>query len=271
MDVGLVPRTICLILLAVATNACATAMVAQGPPPDGGTLSLPLRDTVPPAAEEAAASRPPLIDPAEAPRFILTPRNVRLEISVKQRRLWVVAGSDTLRSATVSVASGHDLTYGGRTWRFATPRGQLRILRKRTDPVWLPPDWHYAEVAKQHKLKLAQLTTTRRLADGSRLAIRDSVVGLIRKSDTTFLALPVSEHIVFDSTLFIPPISTLNRRLQGELGDYALDLGNGYMLHGTWDQESIGSNTTHGCIRLAERDLAWLYTYVPVGVAVVVR
>ncbi len=81
----------------------------------------------------------------------------------------------------------------------------------------------------------------------------------------------MDEHIVFDSTLFIPPTETRNRELQGELGEYALDLGDGYMLHGTFDQSTIGSDTTHGCIRLASDDLTWLYENVPIGATVVVR
>lgn len=250
-----------VLLMAVATNACATATVAQVSP-ERAVVAVPAVDTTTPAP-------PPVVD--DAPKFVLTPRNVRLEISVKKRTLWVVAGSDTLREAKVSVASGRDLSYAGRTWRFATPRGRLRIQGKRTDPVWLPPDWHYAEVAKQHKLKLARFHPGVRLRNGDRLFVRDSVIGVRPKGDTAFLALPVTEHVVFDSTLFIPPISTLNRRLHGELGDYALDLGDGYMLHGTADQMSIGSDATHGCIRLADEDLTWLYTYVPVGVTVLVR
>jgi hypothetical protein len=106
---------------------------------------------------------------------------------------------------------------------------------------------------------------------GSRLVIRDSVVGVLSPMDTTFRALPIEEHIVFDSTLFIPPLRALNRHLRNELGAYALDLGDGYMLHGTWDRTSIGTDSTHGCIRLDDADLEWLYTYVPVGVTVLVR
>jgi lipoprotein-anchoring transpeptidase ErfK/SrfK len=210
---------------------------------------------------------------SDAPNFILTPTNVRIHVSVAERRLWVIAGDDTLRTASVAVASGREFSYAGQRWRFATPRGRLTVQGKRTDPLWLPPDWHYAEVAKSHGLKLKRLTPAGvLLEDGSRLAIRDSVVGVVPASDSTaFLPLPVGEHIVFDSTLFIPPTSTINRHLRGELGPYSLDLGNGYMLHGTWDQSSIGSDGTHGCIRLADEDITWLYTYVPVGVTVVVR
>lgn len=258
----LVPRTICILLLAVATNACATASIAQVSPE---TVSVP----VVPAPDSVKPPPAPVVE--AGPNFILTPKNVRLVISVNARRLWVVAGSDTLRTAPVSVASGRDLLYGGRKWRFATPRGRMIIKGKRTDPVWLPPDWHYAEVARDHSLKLRQFVSGTRLRNGDRLMLRDSVIGLVKQGDTTFLALPTAEHIVFDSTLFIPPLASLNRRLHGELGDYALDLGDGYMLHGTADQMTIGTDKTHGCIRLADRDLAWLYTYVPVGVTVVVR
>ena len=60
-------------------------------------------------------------------------------------------------------------------------------------------------------------------------------------------------------------------RLQGELGKYALDLGNGYLLHGTTDQRSIGTATTHGCIRLPDEELEWLYRHIPVGATVHVR
>jgi lipoprotein-anchoring transpeptidase ErfK/SrfK len=252
-----------LMLLVVAISGCATT----------GRMS-PMRPPEPLAPWRVAAPTvelPPVAPVIAAPRAVLTPRNVRLVISVAARQLWVIAGPDTLHRAPVSVASGRDLTYAGRTWRFATPRGRLVVLGKSNAPVWVPPDWHYAEVAQQHELRLARLSTHVRLRNGDRLMVRDSVAGIIRVGTTTFLPLPVSEHLVFDGTLFIPPIASHNRQLLGELGRHALDLGNGYMLHGTADQTSIGSNTTHGCIRLADGDLTWLYTYVPVGVQVIVR
>ncbi len=201
-----------------------------------------------------------------------SPKSIRVAVSVKKRQLWVIENGDTLRAAPVSVASGRELSYAGRTWKFATPRGVLKVRGKRTDPVWRPPDWHYAEVASTHNLKLARLTSAgRKLRNGMRLVVRDSLVGVVQRGDTTFQALPVDEHIVFQGTLFIPPTSTRNRELEGELGDYALDLGDGYMLHGTFDQSSIGSDTTHGCIRLAADDLTWLYENVPIGATVIVR
>lgn len=191
-------------------------------------------------------------------------------VSLEGRRLYVVQGSDTVRTATVSVGSGSMFSFGGRQWRFATPRGMLRVKAKKNDPVWVPPDWHYAEAAHDHGLELKRLPPGGlRLADGRQLEIRDSVVGIL-ELDGTYEALPTDEHIVFDGTLFIPPIGTLNRQLHGELGEFALDLGNGYLLHGTPNQGSIGTATTHGCIRLSDEDLAWLFERATVGTRVVI-
>lgn len=212
---------------------------------------------------EAALSDSTLAPPAS---------EVRVVVSLHERRLWVMVGLDTLRTASVAVASGGVLHYGQRSWRFATPLGKHLVRTKTAEPVWLPPDWHYVEAAREHRLRVKWLPPAGlRLSDGRHLSVRDSIVGLVTDGDAFFAPLPVDEHIVFDATLFIPPLGTRNRRLVGELGKYALDLGNGYLLHGTRDQGTIGSATTHGCIRLADDDLAWLYEHVPVGAAVFVR
>ena len=65
-----------------------------------------------------------------------------------------------------------------------------------------------------------------------------------------------------------PPLGTKNRRVPDILGAYALDLGNGYLLHGTPFKETIGAAATHGCIRLRDEDIQWLYDFVPVGTKV---
>jgi lipoprotein-anchoring transpeptidase ErfK/SrfK len=77
--------------------------------------------------------------------------------------------------------------------------------------------------------------------------------------------------VVFDNRLFIPPVGTTNRRIFGELGSFALDLGGGYMIHGTPDQTSVGEKSTHGCIRLRDEDLMWLFDNVPVGTPVLIH
>jgi hypothetical protein len=193
---------------------------------------------------------------------------MRVVVSIGARRLWVLSGPDTLLDAPVAVGMGRTLKYGGNRWRFATPLGVRTVLAKRTTPYWRPPDWAYAEVAREHGLKLARMRADRpvRLSDGRQLVVRDSLVGVMLPDG--FAALPVEEHIVFGETLYVPPLGTRNRLIEGELGLYQLDLGDGYLLHGTPHEESIGWATTHGCVRLRGHDIEWLFANVPVGTAV---
>ena len=193
---------------------------------------------------------------------------LRVVVSIGERRLWVLAGSDTLLDAPVAVGMGRTLVYGGKRWTFASPLGVRTVLAKRTAPYWRPPEWAYAEVAREHRLKLARLRADKpvTLSDGRQLVVRDSLVGVMMPDG--FAPLPVDEHVVFDETLYVPPMGTRNRLIEGVLGTYQLDMGEGYLLHGTPQEESIGFATTHGCIRLRGHDIEWLFANVPVGTAV---
>ncbi|MCX7888044.1 MAG: L,D-transpeptidase family protein, partial [Verrucomicrobiae bacterium] len=44
-----------------------------------------------------------------------------------------------------------------------------------------------------------------------------------------------------------------------------------YGIHGTWDTNSIGRQSSAGCIRLLNEDVAELYLLLPVGTPVVIR
>ncbi len=195
---------------------------------------------------------------------------LRVVVSLRERRVWVLMGADTLRSAEAAVASGMTIAFAGRSWTFRTPRGRHTVIARISNPVWRPPDWLYAEVALEHNLGLAQLRPERpvRVGDDELLVVRGGLVGLLRESTQVFSPLPTDEHIVFKDTLYIPPLTTQNRRVAGELGRYALDLGDGYLIHGTSDPGSIGQAVTHGCIRLGDADISWLYRQVPPGTPV---
>ncbi|NJD20257.1 MAG: L,D-transpeptidase [Gemmatimonadetes bacterium] len=52
-----------------------------------------------------------------------------------------------------------------------------------------------------------------------------------------------------------PPKSIAERREKGSLGEWALDLGDGYMIHGTLYERLLGRNITHGCVRVGRDDL----------------
>lgn len=193
---------------------------------------------------------------------------LRVVVLLDERELAVLSGLDTLMVAPVAIGMDTTIVFGSKSWTFETPRGRRQVLRKEKDPVWVPPEWHYAEVAGKRGLRLAHLRPNRtaRLADGRALAIRGGRVGLL--ADGQFTALPTDEEIVFDGTLFVPPHGTANRRIPGELGKFKLDLGEGYLLHGTPYENTIGDAATHGCVRLYEEDISWLYQNVPVGTPV---
>jgi lipoprotein-anchoring transpeptidase ErfK/SrfK len=66
------------------------------------------------------------------------------------------------------------------------------------------------------------------------------------------------------------PSNWSERRDYDTLGDYALYLGDGYMIHGTLYQRYLGRAITHGCIRLGDEDLERVYRSAPVGTQVLI-
>jgi len=191
----------------------------------------------------------------------------RLVVSLQDRHLWAIIGSDTVLSAPVAVAKGTTLEFGKQEWKFDTPRGVRRVLGKEADPIWQPPEWLYAETALEYGLKLGHLSSRPiKLSDGRLLTVRNGAAGVIENGK--FAELPTDEHIVFDNTLYVPPMGSKNRKVEGELGKYRLILGEGYLLHGTPYKESIGLAATHGCVRMRDEDIEWLYDHVPVGTKV---
>lgn len=63
----------------------------------------------------------------------------------------------------------------------------------------------------------------------------------------------------------VPPKGHPSRVEAHVLGDYALILGDGYMIHGTLYQRLIGTPVTHGCVRLLDDDLEVVYKTLPIG------
>ncbi len=66
------------------------------------------------------------------------------------------------------------------------------------------------------------------------------------------------------------PKSFKDRIEEGVLGDYAFDLGDGYMIHGTLYTRLLGRNVTHGCVRVGDKDLKEIYNTIPVGTKVII-
>ena len=199
--------------------------------------------------------------------------NERIVVDVEGRRLWLVAGADTLLNAPVAVGKGGTFRVEDHVHDFSTPKGQRRILEKVEDPLWVPPDWHYYEKAQRRGLEVLALKDGQRvdLSDGTWIEVRDNQVGRVNRWGNWWAFTPGSE-IIFDGQIFMPPLSSPQRRIPHALGPAKLGLGNGYMIHGThrYNRTSIGSAASHGCIRMENDTLVRLYEHVEVGTPVVI-
>ena len=71
-----------------------------------------------------------------------------------------------------------------------------------------------------------------------------------------------------ESDQAVPPPDDPARKAAGELGAYVLNLGDGYLIHGTKNEAALGTAVSHGCIRLGAQNLEKLYQTVPVGAKV---
>jgi L,D-transpeptidase ErfK/SrfK len=64
------------------------------------------------------------------------------------------------------------------------------------------------------------------------------------------------------------PRKLAERLAPTELGAYAMDLGDGYLIHGTLYKRALGLSVTHGCVRLGDDDLDRVYHKVRIGTPV---
>lgn len=63
----------------------------------------------------------------------------------------------------------------------------------------------------------------------------------------------------------IPPKDDNSRFEYGVLGDYALSIGDGYLIHGTIYKRFLGMPVTHGCVRLNDEDLEAIFNTLNIG------
>jgi hypothetical protein len=195
----------------------------------------------------------------------------RIMVSLEQKRLWLVVGGDTVMSAPIAIGTGRVFRFANRTYHFRTPTGERRILAKDYDANWIPPDWHYFEKAVNRGLEPVHLKDGDliELSDGTSIEVRDKEVGRINQWGNWWPFTPGSE-IMFDGKIFIPPFGSPQRVIPHALGPVKLMLGDGYLIHGThrFNEGSIGSAASHGCIRMNNADVERLARLVDVGTPV---
>jgi hypothetical protein len=227
-----------------------------------------------PARREATIATPRSVKPAAGPsttvyRTALAAKGTRIVVSLKARTLWLMKNDVVVFRGPIAIGMTKPFSYNGRTWDFKTPIGQRKVLGKAADPIWTIPDWHYFEKAARRGLTPVRLVPGEKvkLADGSHLEIRGNEVGRVNHFGN-FAPLTVGNEILFDRKIFIPPATAAQRRVPDILGPYKLDMGEGYLIHGTDRETSIGEAVSHGCIRMYNSDVTRLHQLVPVGTPV---
>jgi hypothetical protein len=196
-------------------------------------------------------------------------------VSINDNRLWYREGDRTIFTARVATGSGKELVNEGPGtalhWKFETPRGRLVVQSKETDPVWVPPDWHYVEMAKKKQLGFTKLLRGQKIPVGGGAVVTVDGTDVVTKyPDGREVPFETKEgnEIVANGNIIIPPFGTNQRKYLGTLGVERLYLGDGYGLHGTDEPESIGQSASHGCVRLRNEDIETLYRIVPIGTVV---
>jgi len=195
-------------------------------------------------------------------------------VSIEDHRLWYKQGDSVLFTTQVATGSGKvlDAVGGQSRWKFETPRGRLVVQSKEEDPAWIPPDWHFVEMARKRGLGIVRLNRGQTIAanDGSVISVEGT--DMVRKyRDGRVIPIEPGvegREVVAGGNIVIPPFGTNQRKYKGVLGTHRLNLGDGYALHGTDQPESIGRSVSHGCVRLRNEDIEMLYQMVPVGTPV---
>ncbi|MBE0673273.1 MAG: L,D-transpeptidase [Bacteroidales bacterium] len=90
--------------------------------------------------------------------------------------------------------------------------------------------------------------------------------GMFRiQGKTTYPVWRKPDWAFVEEGLPVPAADHHSRFEYGALGDYALSLGDGYLIHGTIYKRSLGMPVTHGCIRLNDDDLEAVFNSLYVG------
>lgn len=193
-------------------------------------------------------------------------------ISLADHRLWFKRGQEVLFTTRVATGTGKFLERaGGQRWRFETPRGRLVVERKDVEPPWVPPDWHYVEVARKRGLRVVHLERGMRLPAGGGAVVTVSGNEVVtRYPDGREVPIEAREgqELRVGREIIIPPYGTNQRKYFGTLGSNRLYLGDGYGIHGTDVPTSIGRDASHGCVRVRNEDAELLFRIVPIGTVV---
>jgi L,D-transpeptidase ErfK/SrfK len=214
-----------------------------------------------------------------------------------QHSRWLLAVGLTLAAlALVCVGTSVVLARLGRPFAAAPFDATPSITGPAADPT------HLARRAVQAQKQLARVepkgvyivvdsyrNRLRLIQNGRviRTAVCSTGTGIVlkdpRNGKTWVFDTPVGERVVerkvkhpvwakpdwaFIEEGWLPPSDPNERFDDASLGDYALYIGDGFIIHGTLFKSLLGRRVTHGCIRLGDEDLEFVYRHAPIGTRV---
>lgn len=194
------------------------------------------------------------IDDLHDSAFVIT-------VSTAENKVYARRNGQLVFEAICSTGKNTTLRANGETKVFRTPIGRFRIQSKEENPMWVPPDWHYIETAREYGVDVVRLNRGQ------------SIGGLYVSGNNVYAdgyPLPQGELIFRGGAVVIPPVGTRQRQFPDVLGTHRLNLGDGYALHGTQAVRQLGRSVSHGCVRLANHDIAQLYSMANVGDEVII-
>jgi hypothetical protein len=270
-----------LVLAAVSALSLAAPLAAQQTPdtvpePETRSTGLVTREELmadrlrrigvdnPDPAPTHPANRADSLEWIRWRRAASTATGRRIVVSIYDRKLWLINGRDTLIEAAAGVGMGVVRGRRGIGVRdFSTPRGRRTVLAKEENPLWNPPDWHYETM---HDVVRAFPAGGIDLGADGRVVRRGEHLGILKGGQ--FDTIPAERPLMFNGVLYMPPFGTVNRRIPDVLGKFKLDTGDGILIHGTNDPLAVGFWGTHGCVRLFDDDIQFVFENAPVGTPV---
>src|SRR5207237_1280843 len=148
-----------------------------------------------------------------------------ITIDTATNRLYLFKDGQLVDKSLAATGSEKMLKNGSKVWLFRTPQGHLKVLRKIEDPVWTQPDWAFdlrqdcqVPMRRAEKPHLAPVRQHRHLK-------------VLRKIEDPVWTKP--DWAFVEAGEPVPPLDSPLRKIKGHLGKYALDLGDGIMIHGT--------------------------------------
>ena len=206
------------------------------------------------ALQSEVASTQRAIDDLQDSNFVIT-------VSTEENKVYARRNGQLVFEAVCSTGKNETLHTDNETIVFRTPIGRFRIQSKEENPMWVPPDWHFIEQARENGLQVVHLQRGQHIAD---LSIQGNVVV------SNGYPLEPGQLIVRGGAVVIPPVGTRQRQFPDVLGTHRLNLGDGYALHGTQAVSQLGRSVSHGCVRLNNDDIATLYALANVGDEVII-